>query len=606
MMHLKEKFEHLKTPLEAITLATNNFDPKNCIGGGGFGKVYKGELLLSDIHKLVALKRLDPKFGQGNPEFWKEIITLSMYKHENIVSLLGFCDEGGEKILVYDYASKGSLDSYLDKDDLKWILRLKICIGAARGLAYLHDPGVTHQRVLHRDIKSSNILLDENWNVRISDLGLSKFGPANQQYTFLVSDAVGTVGYCDPLYVETGLLTKESDVYSFGVVLFEVVCGRLSIGNSGDKRRPLTGLVRQHYEENKINEILHASLKDEITQPCLQEFTAIAYKCISRDLKERPLMTEVLSKLEISLQYQEQTKEQVDNMYLLPRTLELQNLDSSKALNKSGGILNVKVLKAMKLKKMGLLGASDPYVKIKLTESMHPSKKTTVKHKNLNPEWNEEFSMVVITESQAVEFRIYDYEQVGKHAMMGMNVVPLKELVPHEPKTLTLDLLENMYLDDIQNEKSRGQFMVELLYKPFKDDGVVQKASEGTPPGGGELVVVVHEAQDVEGKHHTNPYVRILFKGEEKKTKHIKKDRYPRWDEVFKFQLEEPPVNERLHVEVVSISSRIGLLHPKESLGYVDISLGDVVHNSRINENYYLIDSRNGKIQIELQWRTVS
>ncbi|KAJ0802270.1 putative protein kinase RLK-Pelle-CrRLK1L-1 family [Helianthus annuus] len=303
-MHVIEKFEHLKIPLEAIKLATNNFADKNCIGRGGFGKVYKGELVLSGIPKIVALKHLDPKFGQGNPEFWKEIVTLSLYKHENIVSLLGFCDESGEKILIYEYASKGSLDSYLNNDDLKWIQRLKICIGAARGLSYLHDPGVTHQRVLHRDVKSSNILLDENWNAMIADLDLSKFGPANQQYTFLMSNVVGTIGYCDPVYVETGLLTKESDVYSFGVVLFEVLCGRLCIGNTHDDHRPLTGLVRQYYEEGNINEIIHANLKDDITPRSLQEFTAIAYECLSRDLKRRPAMTKVVSKLERALQYQ--------------------------------------------------------------------------------------------------------------------------------------------------------------------------------------------------------------------------------------------------------------------------------------------------------------
>ncbi|KAM0029709.1 putative protein kinase RLK-Pelle-CrRLK1L-1 family [Helianthus debilis subsp. tardiflorus] len=215
-----------------------------------------------------------------------------------------FCDDSGENILIYEYASKGSLDSYLNNDDLKWIQRLKICIGAARGLAYLHDPGVTHQRVLHRDVKSSNILLDENWNAMIADLGLSKFGPANLQYTFLISNAVGTVGYCDPVYAETGLLTKESDVYSFGVVLFEVLCGRLSISNSNDKYRPLTGLVRQYYTQDKINEILHTSLKDEISSRSLQEFATIAYQCLSRDPKERPEMTKVVSKLESALQYQ--------------------------------------------------------------------------------------------------------------------------------------------------------------------------------------------------------------------------------------------------------------------------------------------------------------
>ncbi|KAK1430786.1 hypothetical protein QVD17_13799 [Tagetes erecta] len=293
-----------------LEIATNNFDDKNCIGKGGFGKVYKGELLPLGIDRRYAVKRLerlDPRYSQGHREFWKEIVTLSLYKHENIVSLLGFCDENDEKILIYEYASKGSLDKYLSNNDLRWIQRLKICIQAARGLAYLHDPNATHQRVLHRDVKSANILLDENWNAKISDFGLSKFGPANQRYSFVVSDAVGTFGYCDPVYVETGLLTKESDVYSFGVVLFEVLCGRLCYQSTlGGRVLPFIGLVRMYYKEQKLHDILHVSIKDEITNPSFQEFTKVAYECLSMDPKKRPLMTDVLSKLERALQYQYQ------------------------------------------------------------------------------------------------------------------------------------------------------------------------------------------------------------------------------------------------------------------------------------------------------------
>lgn len=313
---------------------------------------------------------------------------------------------------------------------------------------------------------------------------------------------------------------------------------------------------------------------------------------------------------------QELIKDQVASMYLWPKTLEVPIMDPTQAMRRPVGILHVKVLKAMKLKKKDLLGASDPYVKVKLTEDKLPSKKTTVKHRNLNPEWNEEFNLVVKDpETQSLELQVFDWEQVGKHDKMGMNVVPLKELSPDEPKVLTLDLLKNMDPNDVQNEKSRGQLVVELTYKPFKeedmpkdldDSGTVAKAPEGTPASGGMLVVIVHEAQDVEGKHHTNPYVRILFRGEEKKTKYVKKNRDPRWEDEFHFMLDEPPTNDRLHVEVLSVSSKIGLLHPKESLGYVDINLADVVNNKRINEKYHLIDSKNGRIQIELQWRTSS
>ncbi|KAL7597504.1 hypothetical protein Lser_V15G22281 [Lactuca serriola] len=304
MMHLTKHFEHLKIQLETIKSATNNFADDNCIGRGGFGKVYKGELVLYKGHTIVALKRLDTRFGQGHPEFWKEIIMLSQYKHENIVSLLGFCDEGNEKILVYEYASRRSLDLYLNNDDLTWMDRLNICIGVARGLAYLHNPGETQQRALHRDIKSSNILLDKNWNAKISDLGLSKLGPANQQYTFLVSNIVGTIGYCDPLYVETGLLTKESDVYSFGVVLFEVLCGRLCTSNKKDVHQSLTGLVRRHYKENNINDLIFGNLRDTINHKSLEAFITIAYQCLKRNLEERPLMVDVVRTLESALEYQ--------------------------------------------------------------------------------------------------------------------------------------------------------------------------------------------------------------------------------------------------------------------------------------------------------------
>ncbi|CAI9284886.1 unnamed protein product [Lactuca saligna] len=247
-------FEHLKIKLEVITSATNNFADDNCIGRGGFGKVYKGKLLHSKGESIVALKRLDPTFGQGNPEFWKEIIMLSLYKHENIVSLLGFCDEGNEKILVYEYASKRSLDLYLNDDDLTWIERLKICIGAARGLAYLHNPG--------------------------------------------------TIGYCDPIYVETGLLTKESDVHAFGVVLFEVLCGRLCTINKKDIHQPLTGLVRRCYKEKTINEIVFHSIRDGIKPKSLEAFITIAYRCLKRNLEDRPLMTDVVRTLESALDYQ--------------------------------------------------------------------------------------------------------------------------------------------------------------------------------------------------------------------------------------------------------------------------------------------------------------
>ncbi|KAJ6840023.1 synaptotagmin-2-like [Iris pallida] len=310
---------------------------------------------------------------------------------------------------------------------------------------------------------------------------------------------------------------------------------------------------------------------------------------------------------------QKTIKNQVASVYLWPRTLEVPIMDPSNAMKKPVGILLVNVVRAYELKKKDLVGKSDPFIKLKLTEDRVSTKKTTVKRNNLNPEWNEEFKLVVKDpESQALEINVYDREKVGKHDKIGMNVVPLKELTPDEPRSLTLDVLKNIDPNDAQNEKSRGQVVLELVYKPFKENqedkiniasGVVEKAPEGTPSSGGLLVVAVHEAHDLEGKHHMNPYVRILFRGEKKKTKHIEKNRAPRWGEEFHFLCEEPPTDDRVHLEVISRPPSIGI-HSKEALGYVQINLADVIRNERINETFNLIDSKNGQILIELQWRT--
>ncbi|EAZ09906.1 hypothetical protein OsI_32201 [Oryza sativa Indica Group] len=312
---------------------------------------------------------------------------------------------------------------------------------------------------------------------------------------------------------------------------------------------------------------------------------------------------------------QETIKKQVASMYLWPKTLEVPIMDPSKASKKPVGILLVKVLRAQNLRKKDLLGKSDPYVKLKMSDDKLPSKKTTVKRSNLNPEWNEDFKFVVTDpETQALEINVFDWEQVGKHEKMGMNNILLKELPADETKVMTVNLLKTMDPNDVQNEKSRGQLTLEVTYKPFKEEDmekegidnadVVEKAPDGTPAGGGLLYIVVHEAQDLEGKHHTNPYAKIIFKGEEKKTKVIKKNRDPRWEDEFEFVCEEPPVNDKLHIEVLSKASKKGLIHGKETLGYIDISLADVISNKRINEKYHLIDSKNGQIQIEMQWRT--
>ncbi|KAJ4805682.1 Calcium-dependent lipid-binding (CaLB domain) family protein [Rhynchospora pubera] len=311
---------------------------------------------------------------------------------------------------------------------------------------------------------------------------------------------------------------------------------------------------------------------------------------------------------------QDMVAKQIANMYHWPRVLELPILEvSSGATNRPVGILNVKVVRAMNLLKMDLLGKSDPYVKLKLSGERLRSKRTSIKMCNLNPEWNENFKFVVKDpKTQVLELHVFDWEKVKLHDKLGMQVVPLRSLTPHETTTFTLDLLKSLNPNDAHNKKSRGKLVVELTFDPFKEDNwsmgrqsCVQTGEDGDEfaSTGGMLLVTIESAQDVEGKKKTNPYVEIVFKGEKKETKVIKKSRDPRWDEEFQFTLDEPPMEDKIHIEVMNKRSRISL-HTKESLGHVDISLADVVNNGRINETYHLINSKNGMIHVEIKWIT--
>ncbi|KAL4584537.1 hypothetical protein LXL04_009140 [Taraxacum kok-saghyz] len=247
--------------LDVLKSATNGFADGNKIGAGGFGEVYKGELVSSDHTVTVAVKRLNRIHGQGDSEFFKEVIMLSSYKHENIISLLGYCDEEDEKILVYEYASKKSLDKHLGNNELTWI----------------------------------------------ADFGLAKIGPANQQNSIIITNnnnVAGTIGYVDPQYMETGMLTKESDVYSFGVVLFEVLCGRLCISDMVGRSKYLTTWVRYHHKQNRLDEIVWSNTKDEIHPSSLRSFSTIAYQCLEREYDKRPSMKKIVQELETSLEFQ--------------------------------------------------------------------------------------------------------------------------------------------------------------------------------------------------------------------------------------------------------------------------------------------------------------
>ncbi|KAM7488658.1 hypothetical protein LguiB_026142 [Lonicera macranthoides] len=259
---------------------------------------------------------MKPMFKEGAPEFHSEILMVSKFRHSHLVSLIGYCESENEMILVYEYMARGTLEDNLHKIGtsgnnnlpLSWVQRLKIFIGAARGLVYLHTGTGIQHRVIHRDVKSSNILLDENWAAKISDFGMSKIGPANQSDTHVSTRIVGTFGYLDPDYAFTGSLTRKSDVYSFGVVLFEVLCGRLALDRRlHEDQRGLAGWAQYCVKKGIVKQIIDPNLKSQIVPRSLLAFVKVADRCLHGRPKERPTMNEVLTDLELALNLQEST-----------------------------------------------------------------------------------------------------------------------------------------------------------------------------------------------------------------------------------------------------------------------------------------------------------
>ncbi|KAI3715807.1 hypothetical protein L6452_22794 [Arctium lappa] len=296
--------------ISEIQIATRNFDESLVIGSGGFGKVYKGTITNGESLLDAAIKRLEATSNQGAVEFWAEIEMLSKLRHCHLVSLIGYCNDGQEMILVYQYMPHGTLAHHLHKHGLplSWVRRLKICIGAARGLHYLHTGTGIRHGVIHRDVKSSNILLDDCWEAKISDFGLSKIGPTNQPCTSVTTLVKGTFGYLDPDYVYTGRLTRKSDVYAFGVVLFEVLCGKQAVDRSLDEEQwSLARWAQDSIKEGMLKQIVDTNLRGRISPKCLKEFARLADWCLQSHLKQRPTMAEVVVGLESVLALQEKS-----------------------------------------------------------------------------------------------------------------------------------------------------------------------------------------------------------------------------------------------------------------------------------------------------------
>ncbi|KAH6820968.1 proline extensin-like receptor kinase 1 [Perilla frutescens var. hirtella] len=278
---------------EELALATDNFSDNNLLGQGGFGYVHKG--VLHD-DRDVAIKQLKVGSGQGEREFQAEVGIISRVHHSHLVSLFGHCISGTRRLLVYEYVPNQTLEFHLHgkgKSPINWATRMKVALGSAKGLAYLHED--CHPKIIHRDIKSANILLDENFEAKVADFGLARF--YSDTDTHVSTRVMGTFGYLAPEYALTGKLTDKSDVFSFGVVLLEIITGRRPIDKSQnylddnivDWARPL---LSQALENNNFDFVVDPRLQKDYDSIEMARMVACASVCVRHLARRRPKMSQ--------------------------------------------------------------------------------------------------------------------------------------------------------------------------------------------------------------------------------------------------------------------------------------------------------------------------
>ncbi|KAH7653058.1 Non-specific serine/threonine protein kinase protein [Dioscorea alata] len=312
-----------------LEAATQNFADECLLGEGGFGRVYKGHL--EDSNQDIAVKQLDRNGLQGNREFLVEVLMLSLLHHQNLVNLLGYCADGNQRVLVYEYMPLGSLEDHLldlppNKKPLDWNTRMRIAEGAAKGLEYLHD--VANPPVIYRDFKASNILLDKGFNPKLSDFGLAKVGPVGDK-SHVSTRVMGTYGYCAPEYALTGQLTTMSDVYSFGVVFLEIITGRRAIDttrSSGEQN--LVEWAEPLFKDKKrFIEMADPLLEGNYPVKGLYQALAVAAMCLQQEASTRPLIGDVVTALEyLTISHNKST---LDTEESLPRSLSGASLEEN-------------------------------------------------------------------------------------------------------------------------------------------------------------------------------------------------------------------------------------------------------------------------------------
>ncbi|KAL1197812.1 putative receptor-like protein kinase [Cardamine amara subsp. amara] len=283
--------------LRDLQMATNQFSRDNIIGDGGYGVVYRGNLVNGTP---VAVKKLLNNLGQADKDFRVEVEAIGHVRHKNLVRLLGYCMEGTQRMLVYEYVNNGNLEQWLRGDNqnheyLTWEARVKILIGTAKALAYLHE--AIEPKVVHRDIKSSNILIDDKFNSKISDFGLAKLLGADK--SFITTRVMGTFGYVAPEYANSGLLNEKSDVYSFGVVLLEAITGRYPV----DYARPppevhLVEWLKMMVQQRRSEEVIDPNLETKPSTSALKRTLLTALRCVDPMSEKRPRMSQVARMLE--------------------------------------------------------------------------------------------------------------------------------------------------------------------------------------------------------------------------------------------------------------------------------------------------------------------